>query len=106
MPKVLEYGGNTYEVPDDFPDEQLVELVKGETSQAFPVISPEEQKQRDAIAAKLRGDEVGNDPKKIKSTISDIEEALKKRPMNADVRGILKRELSHWKTLQEQQSGN
>lgn len=108
MPKVLEFQGNIYEMPDDITDEEMAEILANEASpptppgEGFSVVSPEEQEARDSIAAKIRQNEVGNDPKKIKANIDQLEEALEKRPMNADVRRILKRELSFWKRLETQ----
>ena len=119
MPQVIEYNGQIHQVPDDTTDEEIGQILSGAgpggmppavkaegLEEVFPVVSTYEQAKRDSLAAKLRGREVGNSPEEIQKAVDDLESALLKRPMNGSVRKMLKRELSFWKTLQEQQSAD
>lgn len=108
MPNVVEYEGKTYQLPDDVKDpaEQLKLIQEGEAASensepGFPSVSSEQQKERDLLASELRRKEVGGDMKKVSSMIRELERTLKVRPINASVRQMLQRELSFWKTLEE-----
>lgn len=108
MPRV-EYDGKQYDVPEGLSDEDMLSLLKSASQTGvempkpseFPVVSPQVQQERDREAAKIRAEEVGNDPARIDAQIRDIERALSQRPSDPTRRQILQRELSFWKTAKE-----
>lgn len=112
----VQFEGRKYQFPDGMSDKEMLDLVQQERNarvqeraelQAPPkvtderlVVSPEEQLERDKIAAGIRLKEAGGQAG-VASRVNELREMLQVRPMNGSARQILQRELKFWELAQE-----
>ena len=109
----VEFEGKKYDLPEGLSQDEISGILLGPTpSQAdvrkmepsssdFPVISKEEQAERDERASQIRLKEVKGNMKEVSRAIDDLKKQLRSRALNGDVRKMLKRELAYWEALQE-----